>query len=169
MKKWNKLIISAVIAVSFSFNFVYAAALSQPQQDNTQMLEQIKEKRELIKHHQERDEELGKQIEKKMQVLEQLLLKLPENGVLPQEQMQKQLEEMLGAFMENLMRLSESEMSMWKHLEKANKLIANGKYSQGIKHLDKTIEVLEEEHKMIVEFDKLIDDFIEMVKSFDLK
>jgi len=169
MKKYHKLIISAVISIIFSFNFAYAMPLPVFQEDKAQLLEQIKEKRQIIKNLQERDEQIGRKIEKKMEVLEHLLMKLPESGVLPQEHMQKQLEKEFEKFMEQLMRLSEYEVSMWKHLEKANKLIESGKYKEGLKTLDKVIEIIEEEHQKIIEFDELADEFIDLVKSFDLK
>ncbi len=169
MRKWKLALLSMLMIIFFSSNIVYAKSIFETTMENPHHEEHVKEKRDMIKHHKKMNKKLEKQIDKKLKEVEKIFIELSNNNIVAQEEFEKNLDKKMNVIMNELMEISEVEMSMWNTLKTANRQLKAGNHESGMKNLNKTIEQLEKKHEMLVKFSQTLDEFIIFLKSVQHK
>lgn len=169
MRLKRLLAVLLVLIIFFSFDTVKAHALLSPLGENPQKITLAKEKRAVIKEHQTANKKLEKQIELKSKKLENILVKLPEDNLIPEEVLQNQLGGKMELIMDHLMQIGELELSAWDKLKTGNNLINNQKYDSGLNKLDEAIIDLEQKHEMLVNFIADLDELLTFFSSTQQK
>lgn len=169
MKKWKPFIAALVLILFVSSNFAYASSIFETKSDNKQMMDEIKEKRDIVKQHRKTNAKLEKQVEKKSKEVEKMLVSIGKSNLAGQQEFETKFHKRLDVIANELIEIGSFETSMWSDLKTANRLIKAKKYEAGLKSLDKAINDLEKKHKMLVEFDKSLDELIIFLKSVQHK
>jgi tetratricopeptide (TPR) repeat protein len=169
MKKAKIFNLSLFVAIIFFFNIIEVQAISQIPADNSKELSQIKEIRQSIKHYQKANEKLENKIEIKSKQIEKVLIKLPENSVLSQENVEEQLSLRLEGIMTQLMQIGEYETASWEYLKAGNKQINAKKYNNGIKNLKQAENALKNKNEMLSIFKEDLDAFLVFLNSLQYK
>lgn len=168
MKKNGLIVLSMLMLLFFHFDIAKAQQLTPPKNDNAQLME-IKEKRKLITKHLQKNKELENLVEIKSKKVEDLLVKVPENKVIPQAILQNQIGQYMDIIMNHLSRISEQEKIMWESINAANKDINKKNYTSGIKKLDRTIDALEKKYEYLTVFNKDLDDLLSFFSTIQQK
>lgn len=154
--------------IFFSFDTAKAQTANPPEENSAQLLE-IEEKRNIIKEHLQKNKELEDIVEKKSKKVEDLLVKVPEITIVPQELLQSQIEERMDTIFAHLTEISEQEGIMWRSINSGNRDIEAKRYSAGIKKLNKTINALEAKYTHLTEFNSDLDDILAFLSSIQQK
>ncbi|WP_127837137.1 hypothetical protein [Clostridium prolinivorans] len=168
MKKYKLCLLLPLVILFFSFDIVSAKSLIS-NEDNNPLILEIEEKRKLIKKQFEINKNLETKVEKKSKQAEDLLVKVPENAVIPQDILNQQIDERMDVIMNHLYKIGEQERLVWENINAANDNINAKNYSEGIKGLDKTLTALEKKYKYLVEFDADLDDLLSFLSTIDEK
>jgi hypothetical protein len=165
MRLKKTLAIFLVLILFFSIDTVKAQTSLAPHGENPEKIALAKEKRSVIKELQKTNKKLEKQVEIKSKKLENILVKLPEESLIPEEILQNQLGGKMELIMDHLMQIGEVELSAWDNLKAGNNLINNHKYDVGLKKLNRAISDLEQKHEMLVNFIADLDELITFLSS----
>jgi RNAse (barnase) inhibitor barstar len=152
-----------------SSNITYATSVFEVKAEKVQLMEQIKEKRQIIKQHKKVNAKLEKQVEKKSKDIEVMLVTVGKSNLVLEQQFESKFGERLDVIMDELMGIGNLERAMWKHLKMANRQIKSEKYEAGLKNLDRAINELEKKYKILIELDKSLDELSVFLKSVQYK
>lgn len=169
MKIQHRIFICLLLALSLLPCLTQAKAVDKPPAEELQLKEQVKEKTKLLKHHLKRNLKLENGIKKREQEIESLLTELYATNVITQQQIENKITPSMRSIDDQIDKIKEMQKPIWDYINIANDNLDVKNYQGYIENIDSAIEALEERERLIAAVIKIMDEFLEFLKSLQYK
>jgi hypothetical protein len=169
VKKRHELALPILLTLILSFSPVYSEAFVNPPAPDTHTMEQVKEKKQLIKQYMKDNMKLEKQIQKKYKDIQSLLTDLYENNTITQAHIEYQIKPKMTVITKNIKQAGEMQTTIWKHLNMAKNSMEAKDHGMAMHHMGNAAEMLEKKHALLTELNSSMDEFLNFLKSLGHK